>query len=777
MTDVGTAGHFRIACATAWLTGLVWCGPVAAQVPGFPPRAELSAEVQLDEADHIARTSLERIDRFLADRQWDEAVEALRRLIETDAGRLLPIAPPDRRGTADGFARYVPLRTYCQIKLAGWSASAPEALQLYRTRVDPLVERWYQQAVDEGDEALLRRIVNRFFLSRWGDEALQRLGALALERGEFTPARAAWERISPRTRLAGGLRSPGAVMDSPALGRALAGLEVDARWDELQPLLGAADQPPRWLAYPDANSDLASVLARLVLVSILEGSPERATAERQVLARLAPDGAGTIGGRQGKYTELLGEILQQSRDWPAPAGSPDWPTFGGAAARDKVARAGVDVALQPLWQVPLPPAAAEDRLLAGVPRVAEDRERLLCYYPLVVGRTVVVIGGDRIEDIQAFDVQRGERLWPSDSRVRPAGPPVPLPGAGAGESPPQWGVPRFTATAVGHRLLAKLGPQATAWPQDERREPGPAGYLAVLDLAAERKRLCEIHLDAEPWGPGWAFDGPPLADESQLYVALRQRDSLRTQAHVAAFDLKRGHLRWRRLLAAAETPGQGRALEFTHNLLSLDAGILYCNTNLGAVAALRADDGEVEWIVRYPRAPLDSGDPDRSRRHWYRDLTPCLVHKDLVIVAPADCDRIFALDAAHGMLVWSTAPQQAVDAVHLLGVGRGQLLASGDRLYWIDVRHGQITASFPGPVEDPLRGYGRGLLAGDEVYWPTRDKIYVFTQEGLRQTRAPIDLGVLGLTGGNLVLAGDVLLVAAANQLTAFNAFGRPVGP
>jgi cellulose synthase operon protein C len=110
-----------------------------------------------------------------------------------------------------------------------------------------------------------------------------------------------------------------------------------------------------------------------------------------------------------------------------------------------------------------------------------------------------------------------------------------------------------------------------------------------------------------------------------------------------------------------------------------------------------------------------------------------------------------------------------------LGVGGERLIVSGDRLYWIDLRDGQIAGSFPGRVEDPLRGYGRGLLAGSAVYWPTHDKIYVLAQDGSRLLRQPIDLAPLGLTGGNLVLAEDVLLIAGARQLTAFNSFGRPV--
>lgn len=746
---------------------------------GFAPpqRSELSPDVQLEEADHVARSHLERIDRFLQDRQWDEAIEALRRLLENDGGKLMrlgtaPAGPHD----ADQFVRYVPLRTYCQIKLAGLHASAPEALKLYRTRVDPLVERWYQEGVTPGNAGQLRRIVDRFFASRFGDRALFRLGELALERGDFNHARAAWERINPRTRIPGlKLSSAGMLADQP-LGLALEGRDVAAVWPELGPLWNAVQPPSSWLVYPDSEIEFAAVLARLALVSVLEGSPARAQSEVELLRRLGPDAEGVLGGRRGKFTELLASLLQQSQAWAVPAVPPDWRTFGGAATRTKVASTGVDIALQPLWRVALPSLHAEDRLPDGAVRPAETRDALLSYHPIVVRGSVLLSTGESLEDVHAFDLHGGQRLWPGEvapavnAAVAPAVPGLVLP-----EPAGQIGVPRYTLTACQNRLFVKLGPQATAFPLDDRPRHWQPGYLVAVDLNAQKKRLFEIHFEAEPWGFGWTCDGPPITDDANLYVALRRRDNLRAQAHVACFDMKRGKLRWRRSVAAAETPGQGRLVEYTHNLLTLSEGTLFFNTNLGVVAALRAEDGEVDWIVRYPRAPWDDGDPDRSHRHWYRDLNPCLVHKGLIIVAPSDCDRLFALDVATGLVVWSTPPQQAADAVHLLGVGGGQLIASGDRIYWIDIRDGQISHSFPARLEDGLRGYGRGLLAGDGVYWPTHDKIFVFAQDGSRQLRQPMDLAPLGLTGGNLVLADDVLLIAAANQLAAFNPFGRQV--
>ena len=52
---------------------------------------------------------------------------------------------------------------------------------------------------------------------------------------------------------------------------------------------------------------------------------------------------------------------------------------------------------------------------------------------------------------------------------------------------------------------------------------------------------------------------------------------------------------------------------------------------------------------------------------------------------------------------------------HLLGVAKGRLIATGDRVYSLDVKDGTLKAAWP----DGAAGFdpcGRGLLAGDSIY-------------------------------------------------------------
>ena len=193
-------------------------------------RPAAASPVKLDEADHTARSHLERIQRYLADGQWDEAIEALRGLMDASGEQLLALSPEpaDRR---DGFIRFVPLRRYGQWRLAALAEAAPQALEAYRRRVDPLAETWLRQAVAERDARRLRELADRFFVSRSGDDALFRLGEIELERGHFAQARTAWQRLSPQLAM-----EPSATFV---------------------------------LTYPDTDLEVGEICARLALVSIL----------------------------------------------------------------------------------------------------------------------------------------------------------------------------------------------------------------------------------------------------------------------------------------------------------------------------------------------------------------------------------------------------------------------------------------------------------------------------------------------------------------------------
>ncbi len=712
---------------------------------GFTGPAELSDALQVDEADSAARTLLQRAKAHAAEKQWDEAIETLRQVMEHHGERLVRVDPH----------RYLSMREYCQMQLSQLPA---EGLAMYRGRIDAQAKRLYEQGVAERDEKLLRRVVDELFVSSWGDKALWMLGEMELERGNYEQARGCWQRIKFES---GG---PGEIEREGTAG--------------LRPPLADEDKkkypPPYWLAYPDSQIDLAEARARLALVSIMEGSLVRAEKELAELERLHPRARDRMAGRDAQYAETLRRLFALAQQRPEMPLGKDWATFAGATTR--TARAALRSRFGAVaWEVPLASRPFQaDMAVVHNPefklpefRVGEEQRGLLSFHPLVVDDIVLF---NTAEKVFALKLKTGKPAWPvAPNNNLPAREPGEIFNSasghdirpdpiGGGVVYHAYGAPRFTMTARDHRLYARLGSPITAHPVDQPFVGG-GSYLVCLDLAAEgylRWRIPEPGKEDERW----AFEGSPVCDGVNVYVAMRRSD-IRPQEHVACFDAQTGAMRWRRLVCAAESPARGQIEEMTHNLLTLAEGVLYLNTNLGAIAALSTSDGHINWLYRYERSKHST---DAGGRQFYRDLNPCVFDRGRVFAAPADTPAIFALDAATGELLWEN--RKAGDATQLLGVVGENLIASGRRLYWLDIEHGDRRMEMA-PDQPTISGYGRGALIGDLIYWPTRSELRIYRQDYAaarsQDVPDPIPIG-----GGNLVAAGEYLLVATPDRLIAY---------
>jgi len=705
MKRVGKTTSLEWLLACVMLAG--GAAPAAAQFQPFASdnRFELSETVQLDRADSAVLSQLERVDACLDDEQWDEAIETLRRLMENSDGKLLGVTQK----------RYVGLRDWVHLRLASLPS---EALKLYRGRVDPLAQEWYESGMASGERRMLERVVRQAFASSWGDDAMMALGEMALESGDYAAARWYWQRIVP------------------------AELPSNAK--------------PIWPGYPDTQLDLAAVRARLVLVSILEGSTARAADDLAQFVRLHPDARGRLGGQEANYVEALRSLLAESKSWPAVGVDANWPTFAGSPRRNKIAPRLIDVG-KVAWRVPLRKVAAAPSFLGASDTPPGAPRALLSYHPVLVGN--LLLFNNRLS-ISALDVRTGQAAWGSHSTAIYRDE---LDGAlhDIHNPPGTLGVPRFSMTVFADKLFARMGSSVTGRPQQSTSVYRP-GYLVCLDLAAEGRLQWKITPQK-----GWTFEGSPLGDGANVYVGMRRND-IRPQAFVACFDAQTGKHRWRRFICGADTPAQGMLHESTHNLLTLSGEMLYYNTNLGAVAAIATSDGRLKWVSLYPRQT--HGNLSKLGQHWRRDLNPCLYDRGNLLVAPADSPRVFAFDAASGQMLWQSGSELA-DVTHLLGASNDHLIAGGDKLYWIDLNGanaGRISHVWPQGREK--LGYGRGLLAGDSVLWPTREKIYIFDQKTARQ-RKVIELQPRAVSGGNLLVAQGRLLIAGGTELVGFDIY------
>jgi len=672
-----------------------WVEPDAGKI-------ELSDRVQIEQIDGVLRAQWQRAKTLLAEKQGSEALDVLLRLAE---------APPEKLVEVGG-GRYMPLRTWAQASLAGLP---PDVLQVYRQRIDPAAGKWFEQGMAERNEKLLEDVVEQALASSYGDKALLALGEMALEAGDFAAARWYWERILPK-----------------------ASTTVSSDGDERR------QNTFFWPAYPDSQLDPAAVRARLVLVSILEGERERARAELARFAQLHSQAQGRLGGREGRYVQLLETLLAESLEWTEQTPSTDWLTFAGDSARNLLAPPLEDIG-RVVWRLPLRPPADARSSISAFP-----------FFPVAKDGLVFLSDGERILGVRASD---GQPAWGDSATV--------FLGDALAQSALQlllenaFGAPRYTLTIFRDRLFARLGMPLTEFPADAAAQLLPS-YLVALDLKAEGRLLWKVAAEE-----GWTFEGSPLCDGAGVYVAMR-RQALQPQAFVACFDPDDGRLLWRRYVCSAESPARASRPLCSHNLLTLGRRVLYYNTQLGAVAAISTADGGIRWLTIYPRAR--EVDFYRPARHWRRDPCPALLHRGKLFVAPADAPQLSVFYAADGWLLWRSG-SELEGVVELLAATDRWLLAAGERLYWISLGEDDFgRVKHVWPEGEPLPEHGRGVVAGRFLLQPVQDKLYLFDIDTAQPVKV-FDLAMRGLRGGNLLPLGNQLLLATDSELIAVEAF------
>ena len=732
-----------IARRFAILLTIAWSGsscPTFGQfeIRGQVPRA--STKVYFD-TSHKADADLRSADNHARAGNYAEAIEIYQRVIQQFGDKVVDVAADPNAAVEDDSRLSVNARRECQRRIA---ALPPEARALYRARADSQADRWFRQGRDARDRALLRRVVDQTFCSSWGDDALELLGDLAFQDGQFAEAIAAYAQLVPDR-------------PSGALG----------------------------LIHPDPSVDLARVAAKKLLCRAAIGEQVPTPAELESFAAAHPAAPGPFAGRKGPLATDLAEAIRDDHLTPPSQSDGRWPTFAGSTTRTRIAPGSVDVgSLQ--WRADLEPitptrSAYGMRRMSSMAMTANPQappERLLAYHPIVVGDQVIV---DNEKQITAYNLNSR----PGDQPASTAGPVEVAwrtPDLMGAPMPPRGttGLARYTLTAFGDRVFARIGQPPTSMPTMNRMGMGlgvvSSSYIVAVDRTAQGKLLwnrkaSDILLPRRQAGGGVismnaVFEGSPVADAENVYVALTDRIEM-TATYVACLDAASGATRWVRYVCEANAnvdPMIGGGFEISHRLITLDGPTLYYQTNLGAVASLDAETGNIRWLATYPWQGRNGMGPGRER-----DLNPAVVHDGLVIVAPDDSPAIYAFDASTGRMAWKTEPvPEEVKLTHLLGVAKGHLIATGDRVLWYDVKTGKLAHAWPDNAQ-AAQGFGRGILAGDRVYWPTKTEIHVLDQSSGLKADAPIKLQeTFQCEGGNLAVGDGYLIVAQAGALVVF---------
>lgn len=699
----------------------------------------------------------------LRDKQWQEAAEIYQKLVQEYGDRAVKL-PDNARSDADfsqESRRWYNLREYVTALLAQWPVEGRDA---YRQRIDwqakVLWDRVNLQetSAEQAREALLQ-LSRVYYLSSFGDKAIEKLGDMAFQEGKFQEAADWFGRLS--------------LMP-----------------DETPPAAGILRLPP---LYPAISGDSALLTAKYVLSQYAAGQIDESRKE-SVLKAFAvkfPNASGTFAGRTGLISvglikAIADDDLNQNQDL-----SEDWPTFAGSPTRNRVVKEAIDIGARQ-WRVPLepilPPRTIVGRggrfggpfggglIIRNQPNAGGPSQSspILAYHPVIVGDQIAVCTENRVVAYNLNEAAKQDGtvspLWWQD--IDDAG--NNRPGNQAFVS----GSPRMTLTAHNNRLYGRMGDTGISLEFGNRMVPSNA-FIVAFDIQDKGQILWRVagtsipltQPDGEKAPPFGSLEGTPVADDDRVYSVITIPGP-QTSTYVAALSAKSGSVEWVQYLFDAPNPfdlqaaTMGLTAGHAHHLLTLANNQLYYQSDNGAVASLDAATGRLLWLTAYPQREQLTNATIR------RDLNPAVYADGLVYVAPADSPHLFALEASNGAMRWKSAPLP--DVVHLIGVAKGHVFASGDRVWTIEASTGKILRSWP----DSGTGYeasGRGLLAGDYLYWPTSHEIHILDQKnGLRSDRGSIRIRERFQTGGgNLALGDGFLVVAGTDSLNVFTQNSR----
>jgi len=707
-------------CALVLLLQLL-VAPFAGAQEQADQSSRLRETVSLD-TDIAVTKKLKTAEDYLAAQQWEAAIEVLNGIIDSQSDTLV----------AASTGRYVSAGAYSHLLLSRLPA---DALALYRRKTDPQARQWFEKGRQTRDVSLLRRVLKLAYVGSYGDDALSLLGEWEWERGKIDTAQRYWKQLLP-----------------------------------------ADEQSPASLRYPDPQLGGATVLARLMLCNLAEGNFGRAERQRARIHREFPDATGTLAGKTGRLADIADALLSKAKGWTLPASGTTAQTFGGTMSRQQILPTAVDVAAEQ-WSVQFS-EREQQRFEFPSRQPAFPMQPALSVHPLVHEGIVYFSDADRI---YAYNLRTGKPAWPGPEGEEDNAVIYQLHDNLFRISPHDAaGVPRFSMTIHDGRLYARMGTPMTS--RSERAlNADIQTALVVLDLDPKQgqgKLLTKVSADRFGLGETpWSFEGSPVVGGNRVYIVLR-RGQPQMQINVACFDATSGRLIWnRKVCAAVSNIGRNNNL-ITHQLLTLAENKLFISTDLGAVAALDARDGAPLWVLTYESSPAKS--PAVFSDHTKQGLLPCMYHQGTVYAAPNDSNRIFAIDAQSGVVKWQRRLGDRIR--HLLGVGQGNLIVSGNSLWGLNADNGNLV--WGRAITDPeFYGYGRGLLVDDAIWWPTRETLEVRSQRtGHRFHRQPIPLEAHGTTrarntGGNLQITNGYLLVAQADRLVVYGESPLPVQP
>jgi outer membrane protein assembly factor BamB len=589
------------------------------------------------------------------------------------------------------------------------------ALKIYRNRVDGQAKKLYEEGLAKRDVAVLKRLIKEAFCSKYGEEALELLGDLAFEQGRFEEAQRWWRMIS-----------------LPAS-------------EPLNSLPKEEQSKFALLSYPSPQKNLARIRAKQLLGLLFMGDQAKFDNEIKTFTEIHGMAEGALAGQKGNLAKILESISKSIA--PANEGTllSSWPTFAGASDRQG---AHGSLLSHPNWlahlraERPCRFDLVERRHVAEKGNPQPDSPKSTSpsfpYFPTIVDRFVLIADAS---GVALYDpINEKSTVWQSNDQNRNA-------------RAPSTTEPYHTVTIYESKAFACLG-------QDENSKLVCLDVDLGADLSLQKR--WQVGASSASEKDPWVYEGSPVVENGRAFVSIIQKTASQTNHAVICYNADSGTTLWRREVCHAARLDAAQSSP-SCNLLTLGEGRVYFCSHSGAIACLDSFSGQMIWAVRYHLK--SASHPARSAAP--RPSSPCIFANGRLFAAPLDSDRLLNLDAFSGQLLWGREGQERVQ---LLGVGQNRLIFTTEQgIRWLDTATGADVQSHPDGGTGSLPSRGRGLLAGNLVFWPTQQGLFVLTQ---KDGDFPDDLNVYHLLKGqplgNLALTSKVLAVAGPHDMSVY---------
>jgi outer membrane protein assembly factor BamB len=638
-------------------------------------------------------------EAHLVEKEWRTAGELALRLWE-EGEKLVPLTENIQQEYFTARRRAFQLLRNIPEKELSW----------YRERVDWSAQKLYENAKTNFDRKPLLKLLDLYYLSSWSDKALELLGDLFFQDGNFPQALNAYRQL-------------------------------------------LSDSTPNPLSrfYPNPKNDLALIGAKKFLCRIAMDKPPNQN-ELKYFETAFPDAKGLLAGTRGSLIDIVRDVLSSQTLRPLPSENSRWSTFAGSVERTgSPSFATPFFSVSSLWNAPLwtPWAKDLENIYEGV---------FPHHVPVVVDDQIIVnddhhirsstLDGKILWELEVADQNRWAKFFWPDTQKRLIS-----------DNDPYSLMKLRTVMAPHFSLQSHRGIIYTRFVIEDSYPPP----MEILALDARQKGRQVWRKTATSMGvraPDVEFGGPPVVNDFGACGVFRSYETENTNVFIYCLEPRTGELKWiSPIMNMILSKVEGRNDE----ILSSNGIQIFYLSNRGAAAALDAESGAIEWISRY------SGTKDWERLDVFnpgqtKGLNPPVVFEDKIFIAPADSPYLHCLSASTGELIWRS--DLLPDLTHILGIKNGYLIVSGaNSLRTFDLTTGRVIDTYRA-WQSPQE-IGRGMLSGSYIYWPVERgiKIVEFNAGKLREVgNLPLAFG----PGVTLIEAQDFFFVTGSKKISAF---------